>query len=80
MLELTRVSRVEDPDFFQHSFHFVPQLWLGRVPLGLGEEGDEEGHALAAVGTRGGLKSCRRKERKKETSEYYTELEETRTE
>ena len=51
--ELTGISPVEDADLVKYFVHVLLVLRLGRVPLGVGEEGDEEGHPLAAVGAVG---------------------------
>ena len=47
------VAPVEDADLVERLVHVALVARVGRVPLGVGEEGDEERHPLAAVGAAG---------------------------
>ena len=47
------VSSVEDPDLLEHFVHVSLVPRIGRAPLGVGVEGDEQRHPLAAVGAVG---------------------------
>ena len=47
------VAPVEDADLVERLVHVAPVARVGRVPLAVGEEGDEERHPLAAVGAAG---------------------------